>query len=357
MEIGTYVKGLLTKSWIVVLLAVLAGAGAYLAERGVRDAYQATVNVTVPSAQAGTAGSNGQYVANFAVGLTTPTVVAQVSQATGEQKTALTDGLDASQLGNSSFIAVTYTAADAATAVEVVNAAAKSTSALLAQPAIQTATTTSDAAKQALTTATAQQKAAQDAVNAWTAKHGVIDPNVLYQAAQSSLTQLSVSKQNAIAQGRSTSNFDTAIANAQARLNALAPQVVEYNALTRALNQDELAMQTAQSRVISAAGELADANAAPLIGDPTSALVSRKSVVTRAVAVAAGLGFVLGLALVLLVEFLSATRRPRRDEAQRSATAAPGAQPGPVAHTPVAEPPQAQATEVVLPGVGRTPHV
>src|SRR4249919_2089323 len=104
MEIGTYVKGLLRKSWIIALLVVLAAGGAYLAERGVKDAYEASVNITVPAAQAETAGSNGQYVANFGVGLTTPSVVADVSATTGEPKAALTSGLDASQLGNSSFI-------------------------------------------------------------------------------------------------------------------------------------------------------------------------------------------------------------------------------------------------------------
>jgi capsular polysaccharide biosynthesis protein len=322
MEIGSYVRGLLTKSWIVVLLAVLAGGGAYLAERGVRNAYQGSVNVTVPAAAAATAGSNGQYVANFSVGLTTPGVIADVAQSTGESKSALADGLSANQLGNSSFIQVTYTAADAATAVDVVNAAAKDTSALLAQPAVQTATNTLDAAKQALTTASTQQTAAQAAINGYTAKHGLVDPNVLYNAAQSSLTQLNVSKQQAIAQGRGTSNFDSAIAGAQSRLDALAPQVVQFNALTRALNQAELATQTAQSRVITASGDLAEANSAPLIGDPTSSLVSRSSVVTKAVVVAAGLGFVLGLALVLLIEFMAATRRPRQDEREAAAQTA-----------------------------------
>jgi capsular polysaccharide biosynthesis protein len=324
MEIGTYVRGLLRKSWIIVLLVLLAAGGAYLAERGTKDAYQAAVNLTVPAAQASTAGSNGQYVANFTVGLTTPQVVSAVSTATGEPIAALTSGLAANQLGNSSFIQVTYTAPDAASAVAVVNAAAKNTAALLAQPAIQTATSALNAAKQALDVATAQQKTAQDALTAYTAKHGLIDPNVLYAATQSSLTQLNVSKQQAIAQGRGTGNFDTAIANAQARLNALAPLLSQYNALSRAVNQAELATQTAQSRVITAAGDVADANAAPLIGDPTSSLVSKRSTVIKAVAVAAGLGFVLGLALVLLVEFLGATRRPRRGPQQNLSPAPDG---------------------------------
>lgn len=331
MEIGTYARGLLTKSWIVVLLAVLAGGGAYLAERGVRNAYQGSVNVTVPAAAAATAGSNGQYVANFSVGLTTPGVIADVAKSTGESKTALNSGLSANQLGNSSFIQVTYTAADAATAVDVVTTAAKDTSALLAQPAVQTATNTLDAAKKALTTASAQQSTAQAAITAYTAKHGLVDPNVLYNAAQSSLTQLNVSKQQAIAQGRGTSNFDSAIESAQSRLDGLAPLVVQYNALSRALDQAGLATQTAQSRVITASGDLADANSAPLIGDPSSSLVSRSSVVTKAVAVAAGLGLVLGLALVLLVEFLAATRKPRQDGTQGAA--ATGATAGTAADT------------------------
>jgi capsular polysaccharide biosynthesis protein len=316
MEIGTYVKGLLKKSWIIVLLVLLAAGGAYMAERGVKDAYQAAVNLTVPAAQAATAGSNGQYVANFTVGLTTASVVSEVSTATGEPKAALASGLAANQLGNSSFIEVTYTAPDAAKAVEVVDAAAKSTAALLAQPAIQTATSTLSAAKTAQDTATAEQKAAQDALASYSARHGLIDPNVLYSAAQSSITQLNVSKQQAIAQGRGTGNFDSAIAAAQARLDALAPLVVQYNGLTRDLNQAELAAQTAQSRVILATGAVEDANGPPLIGDPTSSLVSRKSTIDKAVAVAAGLGLVLGLALVLLFEFLAATRRPRPGAAQ-----------------------------------------
>ena len=55
---------------------------------------------------------------------------------------------------------------------------------------------------------------------------------------------------------------------------------------------------------------------------------------TKAVAVAAGLGFVLGLALVLLVVFLGATRRPRVVEPAAPATRIPAsaaaAEPTPV---------------------------
>jgi len=309
MEIGTYVRSLLKKSWIVLLIVVLAGGATYAAVRGTKDMYQGSVNVTVPVAQSATAGANGQYVANFEVALTTPSVVAEVAESTLETKSNLTSGLGANQLGNSSFIQVTYTASHTAKAQQVVVAAAQATANLLAQPAIDAATTTLNAAKDALSVATSQESTAQAAMAAYTAKNGLIDPNVLYQSAQSSITQLNVSKQQAIAQGRAVGNFTTAIIAAQNRLNVLAPQVVAFNALSRTLNQAELATATAQSRVITASGAVADANAAPLIGSPDGTLVSAKSTMVQAVAVAVGLGFVLGLALILLLEFLAATRR------------------------------------------------
>jgi hypothetical protein len=314
MEIGTHVRSLLKKSWIVVLIAVLAGGATYLVVRGTKDTHQGTVNVTVPVAQSATAGANGQYVANFTVALTTASVLAQVSEQTGESKSALSSGLGANQLGNSSFIQVTYTASHSAKAEQVVLSAAEATANLLAQPAVDAATTTLNASKNALAVATAQEQAAEAAMAAYSAKHGLIDPNVLYQAAQSSITQLNVSKQQAIAQARPTANFDAAIAVAQARLNVLAPQVVAFNALSRSLNQAQLATATAQARVVSASGAVSDANSPPLIGTPDTTLVSGRSTIVQAVAVATGLGFVLGLALLLLIEFLSATRR--RPQAQ-----------------------------------------
>jgi uncharacterized protein involved in exopolysaccharide biosynthesis len=322
MEIGAFLKGLLKKSWIVVLVVVLAAGGSYLLVRGTKDAYAATVDVTVPAAQAATAGSNGQYVANFGVGLTTATVLADVSKATGVPTATLAGGLTANQLGNSSFIGVGYSAGDPAKAEQVATAAAKATTALLAQPAVATATNTLGSVNKALTVADGQVKAAQTALSTYATKYGLVDPNVLYASTQSSITQLNVSKQQAIAQGRTTRSFDAAIAAEQTRLGQLAPQVVAYDALTRNLNQAQLAEQTAQSRVITASADLAAANAAPLIGAATNTLVPRNSTILQAVLIAAGLAFVLGFGLVLLLELLLATRRPRPDTA--AGTGEPG---------------------------------
>jgi uncharacterized protein involved in exopolysaccharide biosynthesis len=312
MELAGLLKGLLKRSWLIVLIAVLAGGGAYWLQRDAKDTYRSSVNVTVPAVQASTSGANGQYVANFTVGLGVDSVVDQVSASTGVGRNALKSGLKADQVGNSSFITVSYTGDTQAQASAVVTAAATDTSALLAQPAIQTATSAVDEAKTAQTQAAAQEKAANTALSTYLGKHGGIDPHIRYQALQSSITQLSVSKQQAIAQSRSTSNFDAAIASAQKSLNKLGPQISEFDALTRTLNQADLAAQTAQARVVSTSSDLADAKAAPIIGAAHATLITAQDTLIRAVAIAAGLGFVLGLGLVLLVELVLASRRQRR---------------------------------------------
>jgi capsular polysaccharide biosynthesis protein len=312
MELAGLLKGLLKRSWLILLIALLAGGGAFWLQRDAKDTYRSSVNVTVPPSQASTSGANGQYVANFTVGLGVDAVVDQVSATTGVGRNTLKSGIKADQIGNSSFITVTYTGTSRAQASAVVVAAATRTSALLAQPAIETATNALSVATTAQTQAAAQEKAASTAVSTYLAKHGGIDPHVRYQALQASITQLSVSKQQAIAQGHATANFDSAITSGQRSLTTLAPQITQYDTLTRTLNQADLAAQTAQARVVAASSDLADAKAAPLVGAAHTTLVTAQETLVRAVAIAVGLGFVLGLGLVLLVELVMASRRQRR---------------------------------------------
>lgn len=325
MEIGTYLRGLLRRWWIVVLIALIAASAAFVIDGGATDSYTASDNITVPQSLATTAGANGQYVANFKVGLTTPDVLNTVASAAGVSTGTISSRLSASQVGTSSFINVSYVGKNRERARIAVASATKATADLLAKGAVQTATTEQTAAKGALTDALNQVDTAQKALDAFTATHGFVDPNVLYQAAQSSITQLNVSKQQAIAQARPTGNFDAAISAAQAQLATLAPEVGAYNKLSHAVAQAQSLVGAAQTRVSTAAQDLAIAQAPPLIDQPIITVTTGRSTLIKGVAIAAGVGVVLGLALILLIEYIVASRRQRAtaaEEARRQETVA-----------------------------------
>ncbi|HEV7193374.1 MAG TPA: Wzz/FepE/Etk N-terminal domain-containing protein [Jatrophihabitantaceae bacterium] len=316
MEIGTYLRGLLRRWWLVVLIALIAASGAFVIDGGATDSYTASDNLTVPQSLATTAGANGQYVANFSVGLTTPEVLDTVAKAAGVSTSTISSRLSASQVGSSSFIQVSYVGKNRDRAQIAVVSATKATAALLAKGAIETANTEVSAAQTALTNATAQQDAAQKALDAYTAANGYVDPNVLFQAAQSSITQLNVSKQQAIASGHATGNFDVAIQNAEAQLQLLAPKVSAYNKLNHALNDAQAQVSSARARQSTAAQDLAIASAPPLVDQPVVTVQTGRSTLLKGVAIAGGIGVVLGLALILLIEYIIASRRQRAAAAE-----------------------------------------
>jgi len=307
MEIRQYVRGLFSRMWIVVLVTFLAAGAAYAAVRDTKDTYAGTVTVTVPAAQAITAGANGQYIANFTAGLNSNSVIAEISKDTGESTDALEAGLSTNQLGNSSFISVTYVSPSADKAEQVAKSGALRTSELLAAPAISQQQAIQANAQKALDDATATAKKAQAALDAFTKTNGRVDSDL--QAAQGYLSNLTVSQLNQQASGRSTAGFAAPIADAQAKIARLQPLVSEYDSLDRTASTAGVAQQGAAARVVSATGDLAIASAPPLLEDPTHVLQPKKTVVIKTVAVAAGLAFVLGFGLILLIEFLLATRR------------------------------------------------
>ncbi len=307
MEIRQYVRGLLSRLWIVVLLMLLAGGAAYAAVRDTKDAYAGTVNVTVPATQALTAGANGQYIANFQAGINSNSVLDKVASDTGESTDALDAGLSTNQLGNSSFISVTYVNRDANKAEAVAKAAATRTSELLAAPAIAQQKAIESSAQKALDDATAAAKTAQGALDAFTKKNGRVESEL--NGAQAQVTQLIVSQQVQISSGRGTTNYSLLIAKSAAEVARLQPLVTQYDALDRAASTAGVAAQGANARLVSTIGDLAVASAPPLIDEATHVLQPKKTVIIKTVAVAAGLAFVLGFALILLIEFLLATRR------------------------------------------------
>jgi hypothetical protein len=307
--LGDYLGRRAWRLWVVVLVTVLAAGGAFIATHNTKVAYTASVDVTVPAAQSTTASANSQYVENFKVGLTTESVLDQISASTHVSKSDLESGLSATQQGNSSFFIVSYQGSNAAGAEAVTLAAAKATSALLAQPAAKTATTTVTADTATLAAARAELAAADKSLTDYrTANNGQV-PTSLYQTQQSLLVQLEVNRQQAVSDGKPTSGFDTAIASAQATLSALSAKVVQYQALTNAQSQAQADLTRAQQNLAAARTTLSLATQLPLIGTATTSTVSASSVIVKAVAISAGVAFVLSVALMIASYALS-RRRP-----------------------------------------------
>jgi uncharacterized protein involved in exopolysaccharide biosynthesis len=322
VEVATFLRATLRRWWVVLLVMLLAAGGAFLYTRDTKDTFHGSVVLTVPAVQASTTGSNAQYVENFQTSLTTSDVVKQVAADTKVSTSDLTDGLASSQLNNSSFIEVTYDGSTAAQAKAVVVSAAKRTSAYLARSATQAAQAQRDSAVAAVTAAQKKLTTAQKNMDAFTAKYGLLDPTVALQSAQSQVTQLNVSRLQAIANDRSTKGFDDAIATARKQVATLAPVVRKFNTVSQDLRQAQSGYADAQAKATAAAQALATAESAALIDTPTADRIKARTVIIKAVAIAAGIGLVLGLGLAML---LTAIRRdkPRGRRRRRRAGTTP----------------------------------
>ena len=298
----------LWRLWVVLLVTALAVGIAFMVTRNTTETYQSTVDVTVPASQGLSAGTNGQYVQNFTVGLTTASLLGAVSALTHVSSADLGSGLAAAQQGNSSFISVTYTASTAEVANLVSAVAAQQTALLLAQPGIEIANGALASATAALAAGQGQVNAAQQALIAYSAKNGNQDPISLYQGDQSLLVQLNANKVQTVALAKSTASFDAAIAATQVSMVALGQQIIVYKGLTAAQTQAQATLAKAQDGLNAASADLLTAKQSPLISVATSSPITRSSVILKAVLIGGGLGFVLALAL-MLVSFALSRRR------------------------------------------------
>src|SRR5919198_1724968 len=128
MEIRDYVTHLGWRLLLLVLLPVLAGAGAFALLADSPGQYEANGVLTVPSAVVGgsTSGSVAQYMANFEQAVLSDPVVDDVAEATGVDPDDVRSGLGVTQLGNSNLVRIDFRGPDPAVAKRIVDLATTS---------------------------------------------------------------------------------------------------------------------------------------------------------------------------------------------------------------------------------------
>ena len=300
MEIADLVRAVRRRLWLLMILPLVAGGIAFARLANDPESYRASATVAVPSAIERQAGAVGQYVANFRETLRSDDVVSPVARETGVRARALERRLQATRVGTTTTIRVSFTGSNAAAVERVVVQAAEATVARLAAPAL-------GASSAVVATAEERYEQARDDLEAFTAETGFVLPEDLYRT-----------KQNQLAATR-----DEAAAEAlRPELEALGEQVLRYQRLNDALQQATTVLNNARSRHLEADADVfQQVEVVQLVSDAT--LIRRGDLVARGVGTAVALALVLALGAILVLELLRPSARRGPDEADAIATATP----------------------------------
>jgi capsular polysaccharide biosynthesis protein len=307
VETANYLSIIRRRLWILLVVPLLAVGAVVAWELRQPPRYSATATVAAPAAVGGP--STNQYsgvnaprafVADFSGAVTSPLIVNQVADKTGAAPAAIKDGLEASQIGTSSLVQLTYTGPRRDQVTPVVNEAAAATIRFLFQTQVTLAQKTVGEARKAVDRANA-------ALASFYKKTGQVLPDEAYRIAAQQVADLQREQASARAGGETTkaASLQSAIDARKAEVAKLAPQVATYQGLvdrrTQALsrlNVLEEGMERAQAQYSAA-----DPEAIVVVGPVQR--VSRLPALVRMAAAAAGAGLFLAVGIVLLLQLLS----------------------------------------------------
>ena len=319
METVSYLRMFRRRLWILVMVPLLAVGAVVVWELVQPPKYTATATVAAPASVGGTStnqygGANAPraFVADFSGAVTSPLIVNQVADKTGAAPAAIADGLEVSQIGDSSLVQLTYSGPRREQIVPVVNEAAGATIRFLFQSQVILAQKTVSEARKAV-------DRANTALANFYKQTGQVLPDEAYRIAAQQVADLQRDQASATAAGDSSkaSVLQSAIDTKKAEVAKLAPQVATYQGLvdrkTQALgrlNALEEGLERAQAQYSAA-----DPETIVVIGQVERA--SRLPELIRKAAVALGAGLFLAVGIVLLLELFS--RRPYEESAPRQA--------------------------------------
>jgi Chain length determinant protein len=308
LDIRDYLYAIRRRLWLPITLGVLAAlltAGFIFIQP---EKYQASATVIVPalSAKGYSTSAVTQYVSTYKDVLVSVPVVNQVSTQTGESKSDLVSGLTAATAtASSNIILVTYTGPKKSTVQDVVSFAAIDALDAILAPQVS-------ASKAETVNGQNQLKLANQTLSDFTARTGLLFPDVDYKVKSQELSQLQVQllESRLANDAKRIRGLTKVVAERQAELVTLASQVIEFQSL-----QD--ARLSAQAVNNKAQVDFSAANAAVASDhDPSSVVVkplghvSRIPEMLRFAGVAAGVALLLALGYLLLMEFLAPAATP-----------------------------------------------
>jgi uncharacterized protein involved in exopolysaccharide biosynthesis len=325
VEILDYLRAVRRRLWLVIgvpVVAVLAVAAVGLL--GAQQ-YTATAYVAAPALPLTGQQAVSQFVAAFEASATSPKVLDEVAKDTGASADNLRGGLVIDQVGASSQLTVVYTSTDRAKVSPVLTATTRRALQFLFDSQVNIASKQVDAAAADVDTAT-------EAIAGWETTNKVSQPDKLYDATLSEISDLRRQQlsMEAVGNSKGTAAAASALADAQKRLDALGTKLPGYQVLlaqrdaaTSTLSQAQQALQTARAQ-----SQAADPSQVASVGATSD--VSKVSGLVTTVPPAAGAGLLLAVLLVVVLEVAArqggaepALRRASAEPAQRRGSAEP----------------------------------
>lgn len=295
MEIGQYLRARPRTAVIaLLLLPLLAGAAAFVLLRAQPAQYTADATVSVPSRTAASASGIGIFVADFGELANSGAVVEDVSAATGVPAEELNGRIEVVRLGVGSLFEVRYTGDGRAQVEEVVRTTIARTYARMVEPQAEEAEATLARVRQEYAAAVAARQTYENEI-------GTLQPERDYSDLSSRIRSL-----------RTNGESPAIIAQLERQRDALVPQVRRAEELSRAVDTAEQLVEDARLNVIEARGEATETQDESLVQELTVSAGSATGSLVQGVAVAAVLGLLCGLAVLVLPDLLR-----RRSPVQR----------------------------------------
>jgi hypothetical protein len=307
MDIRDHVSGMGWRLSVLVLLPLVAGGAAFALLADTPRQFEAQSVLTVPAWVAGgsSSGSVAQYMANFEQAIVSAPIVAAVAEKVDADAVSVRNGLETSQLGGSSLIQVSYRGTNENDAARIVELATRSAFDLVAEIQLPIGQSL-DVLRSRVRTAESDLDAAESRLEEFLLENGVVLPREQYLIVASDVARLEGEILRAESEGTSTTALEAALQARRRERNELGALLPDFERLQADVNRAEEDLDAAQDELRLAENQLAHLK--PQITGVDTQPVSRLQTIGKGVAVAAGGGFILGVALMVFFP----SRRPSR---------------------------------------------